>query len=55
MAVAEKRKRPQAQAQIPLQEGMLGSTFGKDDMYEGVKQHTWRWVSDTVFEEGNVD
>jgi len=39
MMVAEKRKWPQAQAQIPLQEGVSENAYGKDDVYKVVKQH----------------
>ena len=53
--MAEKRKWPWAQAQIPLQEGMSESAFGKDNVCEVVKQHAWRWVSGAVCEERNVD
>ena len=53
--IAEKRKWPQAQARILLQEEVLESAFGKDDVCEVVKQHAWQWVSGAVCEKGNVD
>jgi len=42
MMVVVKKKWPQAQAQIPLQERVLASVFSEDDVYEVVKQRAWR-------------
>jgi len=54
-AVVEKRKWPQAQAQIPLQEKVSESAFGEDDVCEVMKQHAWRWVGSAVCKKGNED
>ena len=51
----EKRKRPQAQARIPQQEGVSENAFGEDDVCEVAKQHAWRSVGGAVCEKGSVD
>ena len=51
----EKRKWPQAQAQVPLQEEVSESAFGEDDVCEVVKQRAWRWVGSAVCKKGNED